>query len=514
MPSTDSPQPSAQAPSPAAHSIYDAAALLAAAGHCSVDTVRALAEDLARHHPDLPLVGPLPSASGDQGPQQADQTAAMARELRRRSSDYHDYSPVLVPLLQNHSAQLAVSANSTDQVMVVAAACARHAVPLTLRGAGTGNYGQCVPLAGGVVLDLSGLNRLRRVDPHSGVITAEAGCLLAPLDQQLAGHGRALRLAPSTYRTSSLGGFIAGGSGGIGSLRWGFLRDPGHLLGLEIVTLEPEPRLLQLDAEASRPLNHAYGTNGILTALTLATTEAVAWQELVVGFSHWQDALAVAQELPTTALLLNALCLLEAPIAERSPWPQGCPSPQAGEHRLLLLAAPDSLDLLPHWLAQRGGSVCWQAPQGQSRGLPLRELTWNHTTLHWRAHTPGWTYLQMLLPQPEGPALEALRDSWGGDVLWHLEAVRQSGAARLAGLPLLRWHDNERLQALMDHCRSLGALIFNPHVISVEDGGLGVVDTDQVAAKALYDPAGLLNPGKLRGWYLDAARSTGASNAA
>jgi hypothetical protein len=52
----------------------------------------------------------------------------------------------------------------------------------------------------------------------------------------------------------------------------------------------------------------------------------------------------------------------------------------------------------------------------------------------------------------------------------------------------------------MDFCRERGAFIFDPHVLTVEDGGLGVVDADQVAAKAAHDPAGLLNPGKLRGW--------------
>jgi FAD/FMN-containing dehydrogenase len=52
----------------------------------------------------------------------------------------------------------------------------------------------------------------------------------------------------------------------------------------------------------------------------------------------------------------------------------------------------------------------------------------------------------------------------------------------------------------MAHCQELGAFVFNHHVITAEDGGLGVVDADQVAAKAAYDPAGLLNPGKLRGW--------------
>jgi len=147
-----------------------------------------------------------------------------------------------------------------------------------------------------------------------------------------------------------------------------------------------------------------------------------------------------------------------------------------------------------------GGQLLWQAPQGESRGIPLRELCWNHTTLHVRGREPGWTYLQLLLPQPEAPALAALRQRWGDDLLWHLEAVRSFGAQRLAAIPLVRWRGPEALQALIDHCRELGAVIFNPHVVTVEDGGLGVVDADQVAAKRAYDPAGLLNPGKLRGW--------------
>ena len=241
-------------------------------------------------------------------------------ELIRLSSDFHAYSPVLEPLLAPCRAQLAVRAHSVEQVRLVASACARHSVPLTLRGAGTGNYGQCVPLRGGLVLDLSGLRQLRQLDPVSGVVTAEAGITLASLDLQLATQGRSLRLAPSTLRTASLGGFIAGGAGGVGSLRWGFLRDPGNLLGLEVLTVEPEPRLLQLDAAASAPLNHAYGTNGIVTALTLPSCAAVDWRQLVVGFPHWEEALAALQELSHTALLLNNAALLEAPVAAALPW--------------------------------------------------------------------------------------------------------------------------------------------------------------------------------------------------
>jgi len=453
------------------------------------ERLTALASELASRDPSLQLLGP---AGVDPDPR-------LLADLQRCSRDAHDFSPVLAPLLAQRRADLVARVQRLEQVQLLAGACARHGVPLTVRGAGTGNYGQCVPLCGGVVLDFTGLNRLRSFEARSGVVEVEAGCGLAAVDHDLARHGRALRLAPSTYRTATVGGFIAGGSGGIGSLRWGFLRDPGNLLGLEIVTVEPEPRLLRLDALASQPLNHAYGTNGILTALRLPTCAAVPWQQLVVGFADWEQALAAARQLGASALELNALCLLEGAVAPQLPWPSDCPA-AAGEHRMLLLAAPAALEVLPPWLRHQGGRILWQRAEGESRGLPLRELTWNHTTLHWRCHAPDWTYLQLLLPQPEQACLAALRQRWGETLLWHLEAVRHLGAPRLACLPLVRWQGTEVLAALMAHCRELGALIFNPHVITVEDGGLGVIDADQVAAKAAHDPAGLLNPGKLRGW--------------
>ena len=454
------------------------------------------------------LPQPLPAPAS---PEQLEQLAADLRaaglmplrssgELEQLAADAFVYSPVLQPLLQGLRPQLGVRATSADQVLVVASACARHGVSLTLRGAGTGNYGQAIPLAGGLVLELSGMNRLRQLDPSTGAFTAEAGIVLADLEQQLQARGRELRLVPSTVRSSSLAGYLAGGSSGIGSLRWGFLRDPGHLLGLEIVTLEPTPRLLQLDAAQAQAVNHAYGSNGIITSATMASAAAVPWQQLVLELPSWEEALAAAQSLPATALLLNSLCALEAPVARLLPWPQGCPAAGTDGHRLLLLAAPDALApleaLLPRWRAR----LIWQAPQGQSRGIPLRELCWNHTTLHARAQEPGFTYLQLLLPQPESPALQELRQRWGNDVLWHLEAVRAQGQQRLACLPLVRWHSREQLEAVIEQACELGCLLFNPHAITVEDGGLGGVDAEQVAAKASYDPCGLLNPGKLRGW--------------
>jgi hypothetical protein len=123
---------------------------------------------------------------------------------------------------------------------------------------------------------------------------------------------------------------------------------------------------------------------------------------------------------------------------------------------LLLLLAPDALHVAAAWLAARGGTVVWHEAERSSRGLPLRELTWNHTTLHWRAKHPDWTYLQMLLPQPEGPFLASLSATWGDTLHWHLEGVRQEGLLRLAGLPVLKDQGIGALEELMAQCQRGG----------------------------------------------------------
>ena len=118
-----------------------------------------------------------------------------------------------------------------------------------------------------------------------------------------------------------------------------------------------------------------------------------------------------------------------------------------------------------------------------------------------RAKDKNWTYLQMLMPlNKEFELIAALRKKYGKQLLWHLEAVSQQGIPRLAGLPVLKWIDEKNLNFIINDCKEYGAIIFNPHVLTVEGGGLGVVDADQVKAKLKYDPKGLFNPGKLEGW--------------
>ena len=84
--------------------------------------------------------------------------------VRQKSRDFFWYSPLLKQALNQKSADLVICPRSEAEVIRVAALCARHKVPLTARGAGTGNYGQAVPLHGGVVLDMTGMERIVALD--------------------------------------------------------------------------------------------------------------------------------------------------------------------------------------------------------------------------------------------------------------------------------------------------------------------------------------------------------------
>ena len=170
--------------------------------------------------------------------------------LRRRSRDYFWYSQALARDLDGKLADVVAIPRNKADVLRVAAACARWRVPLTPRGAGTGNYGQCVPLQGGLVLDMSDMNAIEWVRP--GMMRVQPGARMHLVDEMLRPGGQELRLHPSTKRSATIGGFVAGGSGGVGSVSWGGLREPGNVVAAQIVTLEEKPRVIELRADAAQ----------------------------------------------------------------------------------------------------------------------------------------------------------------------------------------------------------------------------------------------------------------------
>ena len=90
-------------------------------------------------------------------------------DIVRLSKDFYNYSPVLTEKLDKCIADLVVRPSDHNAVKEVAEICWEFSVPLTLRGSGTGNYGQAVPLFKGVVMQMSHFNKLEEFDPDTGL---------------------------------------------------------------------------------------------------------------------------------------------------------------------------------------------------------------------------------------------------------------------------------------------------------------------------------------------------------
>ncbi|MFT0861501.1 FAD-binding oxidoreductase [Ancylobacter sp. G4_0304] len=423
--------------------------------------------------------------------------------VRQKSRDFYWYSPTLKRQLDAVSADLVAFATSEDEVLDILRACYALRIPVTPRGAGTGNYGQAMPLAGGVVLDLSGLDKVLEIAP--GRVRAQAGAILADIDVACAASGQELRLHPSTYRTASLGGFIAGGSGGVGSITWGGLRDLGNIIALTIATMEAEPRVLELTGDEVSKVAHAYGTNGIILSAEVPLAPRYDWVDVIVGFEEFGAAASYANALgEQDAILKKLLSVIAAPVPQsyflrhRKYLPDG-------RHVVLATIAPMAMSAFEAFTARHGGGILLRSDQlapEEAKGLPpLYELAWNHTTLRALRIDPSITYLQVLYPFPNQLDLVAnIHAALGDEVPAHLEFVRFDGKVTCFGLPLVRYSTEARLEEIVARHEAMGAPIFNPHRYTLEEGGMKQTDAAQLAFKRDADPVGLLNPGKMIAW--------------
>jgi FAD/FMN-containing dehydrogenase len=419
--------------------------------------------------------------------------------VRRRSRDFFWYSPILNEQLRGKSAEVVVSPRSEADVISIARAAARHGVPLTPRGGGTGNYGQAVPLAGGALVDFSGMTRIIWMKP--GVVRVEAGAKMGAIDEALSPSGFELRMHPSTKRTATIGGFVAGGSGGVGSIAYGGLRDPGNVGAARIVTVEREPRVIELRAEAAQKINRAFGTTGLITELEMPLAPSWPWIDVIVAFDDFLAAVATGRAVAMADGIVKKLL---TPIAWPIPQAFGdiaasCPH---GKSLLIAMIAEPSLEAFRAAIG-RGGVVTYQAPTDESAGkTPLYEYCWNHTTLNMLKKDRSLTYLQCLFPHDRLLAtVKQMVATFGDEVLHHLEFSRYGGHVTASALPIVRYRSSQRLYEIIAAYEAAGVFVANPHVYTLEDGSrYRRADADQLGFKAEADPYGLLNPGKMKSY--------------
>src|ERR1700677_2113110 len=313
--------------------------------------------------------------------------------LDRLSHDFYWYSPVLRPLLVNKTGDVAVQVISVDEVLAVLRFAGRHEISVTARGSGTGNYGQCVPLEGGIVLDLSLMDKLEEITSGC-VAVCQPGLRLAVLETEARKQGWELRMYPSTLARASVGGFLAGGSGGIGSVMHGGLRDFDNVRAFEVVTMEEEPRVVLHEGAAVHEILHAWGTNGVLTRIWFALAPAVEWTQFTAAFDTYEQAFRFTKAIATDAAWTKRLAtVFEWPIPSFfTPVKQVV---RAEKSLALIMIATAQADALRAAAETAGGEVTFAGPFTGPRTQPLlSDYTWNHTTLWAMKADPAYTYLQ------------------------------------------------------------------------------------------------------------------------
>ncbi len=311
--------------------------------------------------------------------------------------------------------------------------------------------------------------------------------------------GQQLRIYPSTLDIATIGGFVAGGSAGIGSVRHGILRESGTIRALRVVTLEENPRILTLTGADIELVHHAWGTNGIILEVEVALVPAVDWLQCIALFPSYPDVIRFGSAVMASGI---DVFLLSAVDRRFGPY-----YAEFGSHfdgsadAIFSMVHPDERERFFALVEAHGGrpGLCMTPEELARAGLPpVHECAYNHTTLRALKVDRSWTYLQMVVPAPFDPALIAAQmERYGDEMLMHHEFARLGGQPRLSGLVAVQYLDEDRLDEIMAELVQDGCHVMNAHVHVLERSGRKQMGEEELRFKRSMDPYGLMNPGKI-----------------
>ncbi|KAI5835846.1 FAD-binding domain-containing protein [Schizophyllum commune Tattone D] len=168
---------------------------------------------------------------------------------------------------------------TTQQVADIVRWCNEKRIGLVPQGGNTGLVGGSIPLKDELIISLANMNQVRSFDPISGILVADAGCILQSLSDYIAPHGHIMPLDLGAKGSCQIGGNVSTNAGGLRLLRYGSLH--GSVLGLEVVlpdgTILDQLSTLRKDNtgyDLKQLFIGAEGTLGIVTGVSILTAAA------------------------------------------------------------------------------------------------------------------------------------------------------------------------------------------------------------------------------------------------
>lgn len=417
--------------------------------------------------------------------------------------------------------------SSTAQVSKVLAYCTRQKIPVVGRGAGTGLSGGAIPRAGGVVLSMVRMNQVLETNLADEYLKVQPGVVNLDLSVMLQPHGFFYAPDPSSQRACTVGGNVAENAGGPHTLVYGVTTN--HVLGLEFVTAEgevhvsggPEGDLPGLDVRGL--VIGSEGTLAIVTAIwvrIMRLPEAVETMLAVYDDPEMagQTVSAIIAEgvLPIALEMMDGVMLRMVEEATHAGYPL-----DAAAILLVELAGPreEISDQL-----QRVQAICSANGARQVRVAKddaERALLWKGRKNAFGAIgrvSPTYYVQDGVVPRSKLPKLLKYIHEVGEKHGLTISNIFHAGDGNLHPIILFNARkegdlDKAKLAGdeILSMCVAEGGTITGEHGVGMEKNELfgalypEALQDHLAGIKLLFDPAGILNPGKL----LPVARSMG-----
>ncbi|MFM7496977.1 MAG: FAD-binding oxidoreductase [Bacteroidota bacterium] len=419
--------------------------------------------------------------------------------------------------------EVVVFPDQASEVAAVLACCQRHGVPVTCRGGGTGLSGGALPVQGGLVLSTARLNRILSIDADNLQVTVEPGVITQVMQEAVEAYGLYYPPDPSSRGTCTIGGNLAESAGGPHAYKYGTTKD--YVLNLEVALMDGS--LFWTGASVSKYATGYHltqlmvGSEGTLGVITKAVFRLIPAPKvnllLSVPFLDLKSACSAVAAIAASGIRPSAVEFMEREALELSAAYLGMdlPFPADVQAELLLELDGDRMELLMEQaellcplLEDHGAGeirLADQADQKEALWTLRRQI--GHAV---RAHS---VYLEedTVVPMTALPALvakaKALGQAYGfrsvcyghaGDGNLHINILKDQ-------IPEEVWKERIpiAIRELFGTVRALGGTLSGEHGIgwSQKKYMEVVVDPLQIqlmrGIKAVFDPQGLLNPGKI-----------------
>ena len=216
-----------------------------------------------------------------------------------------------------HRPDAAVWPESTEHVAEIVKFANEHRIPIVPRGAGTSLSGGAIPIRGGIIVDLSRMNRILEMSIENRYVRVQAGVVCDDLNRALAKHGFTFPPDPASSSVATIGGNVATNAGGIKGAKYGTTRD--YVLGLQVVL--PTGEVMHTGSYTMKCVSGydlaklfvgAEGTLGVITEITLKINPLPRHAMTAVAtFAKLEDAGKAIFQTMTSGVLPSVMEILD-----------------------------------------------------------------------------------------------------------------------------------------------------------------------------------------------------------